>query len=421
MKKLLCVFLPAFVLLAACKKDPKPVEPGTELPGKIPSDPKARPIGEPIGPGIVAMVTPAGATITSADGSFKLRIPVGAVNANTDILVQEVKNTAPGAVGRSFELQPHGTVFQKPVTLEFSWEGHESWVNIPEAMGIAWQDEKNFWRLTKAPVIDKVKKTVSVQTTHFSNWALLQWLQLEPVATTVKAGGQAQLTVKSYIPLSGDDLLTPLVPADGQDIALGEGKPLPGSFIRSWAVGGVGKVQGNGGQGTYSAPATVQKPEIANVTATLKDRKQQLMVVSTVTVIPEGISFKVDGGPWIHFPAHSGPDDEGFEMSGFGDDGYFAIAWPGGAGSRSWNKDNTIALVYSNTKTGRNYESVFYEEALGRFVPAGGSLNVVELGAKGEYISGNFTMSGGGVFTDNDREPISKSTIQGYFYVRHDL
>ncbi|MGE7777582.1 hypothetical protein ACQKLP_22885 [Chitinophaga sp. NPDC101104] len=420
MKKLLCVFLPALVLLAACKKDPKPAEPGTELPGKIPSDPKPRPVGEPIGPGVVAMVTPAGATITSADGSFKLRIPVGAVNANTDILVQEVKNTAPGAVGRSFELQPHGTVFQKPVTLEFSWEGHESWVNIPEALGVARQDEKNFWRLAKAPVIDKVKKTVSVQTTHFSNWALLQWLQLEPVATTVKAGGQAQLTVKSYIPLSADDLLTPLVPADGQDIALGEGKPLPGSFIQSWTVGGVGTVQGNGGQATYSAPATVQKPEIANVTATLKDRKQQLMVVSTLTVIPQGLVYRINGGPWHLLPADGGAGDEGFEVTASNGIRYIVLAWGGGTGAFHWDRLMKTALVYSDGAD-KHTASIYYDKALKQYVPAGGALNVVELGAKGDFISGSFTMTGGGEFIDNDQEPIGKNNIEGYFCVRHDL
>lgn len=421
MKKLICVFLPALLLLAACKKDRKPAGPGTEQPGKVPSDPEARPVGEPIGPAIITTVTPAGATITSDDGSFKLRIPVGAVNENVDITVQEVQNTAQGAVGRSFQLLPHGQIFAKPVTLEFSWAGNESWVNIPQALGIAWQDDKDFWRLAKAPVVNKDAKTVTVQTTHFSNWALLQWLQLNPVATTVTEGEQTKLVVTSYIPLAGDDLLVPLVPADGQDVTLGKGSPLPGSFIQSWAVGGVGSVQGNGGQGTYKAPATVAKPEIANVTATLKDAKRQLMVVSTVTVIPKGVSFRIDGGPWIHFPAHSGFDDEVFEISGMGDEGYFGIAWTGGTGAFSWDHRSKNALVFADMTTGRNYESVFYEKALGRYVPAGGSLNVAEFGGKGEYVRGSFTMSGGGVFITDDQDPLGKSTIEGYFCVRHDL
>lgn len=421
MKKLLCVFLPVFLLLAACKKDPKPVDPGTEQPGKIPSDPEARPVGDPIGDPIITTVTPAGATITSEDGSFKLRIPVGAVTENTDIEVQEVVNTVQGGVGRSFQLLPHGKIFAKPVTLEFSWAGNESWVNIPEAMGIAWQDDKDFWRLAKAPVVNKAQKTVSVQTDHFSNWALLQWLQLNPVATTVREGGQTVLSVTSYIPLAGDDLFTPLVPADGQDVTLGEGRPLPGSFIKSWAVGGVGTVKGTGGLGTYSAPATVAKPEIANVTATLKDSKRQLMVVSTVTVIPDGISFRVDGGAWINFPAHSGFDETTFEMSGMGEVGYFVVAWRGGTGSMAWERLGKTALVFADMRTAKNYASIWYDKALKRYTPAGGALNVSEFGGKGEMVSGSFSMSGGGVFIDNDQDPIGKSTIEGYFSVRHDL
>lgn len=421
MKQLLCVFLPALLLLAACKKDRKPVEPGTEQPGNIPSEPKSRPVGEPIGSSIITTVTPAGATIVSEDGSFKLNIPLGAVNVNTDIEIVEIDNTAQGGVGRSFQLLPHGQVFAKPVTLEFSWDGYESWVNMPEALGIAWQDDKDFWRLTKAPVIDKEKKTVSVQTNHFSNWALLQWLQLNPTAATVREGGQLTLTVTTYIPLGGDDLLSPLVPADGQDVALGEGRPLPGSFIKSWTVGGVGTVKGNGGKAVYTAPAKVTKPEIANVAATLKDSKRQLIVMSTVTVVPEGISFKVDGGPWIVFPAHSGFDDEGFEMSGFGEEGYLGIAWNGNTGGLAWDRNTKTVLAYADTRTGKNYTSIYFEKALKHYVPAGGTLNVTERGAKGGYVSGSFLMAGGGVFIDNDQEPISKSTIQGYFCVRHDL
>ncbi len=137
MKKLLCLFLLVQLSMIACRKDRKPTEPETEQPGKIPSEPEARPVGEPIGPEIITTVTPAGATITSEDGSFKVRIPVGAVNENIDITLQEVVNTVQGGVGRSFALLPHGKIFAKPVTLEFSWEGHENWVNIPEALGIA--------------------------------------------------------------------------------------------------------------------------------------------------------------------------------------------------------------------------------------------------------------------------------------------
>ncbi len=171
----------------------------------------------------------------------------------------------------------------------------------------------------------------------------------------------------------------------------------------------------------YKAPATVAKPETANVTATIKDSKRQLMVVSTVTVIPAGISFRINGGSWIHFPGHSGFSDEVFEIAGMGNEGYFGIAWRGGTGGMAWKQQGEPALYFADVSTALNYESVYYEESLGRFVPAGGALHVSGFGGMGEYVSGSFTMSGGGVFTDNDREPIGKSTIQGYFCVRHDL
>ncbi|WP_109699836.1 hypothetical protein [Chitinophaga deserti] len=422
MKSIISVFLPALMLLAACKKDRDiPKDPGTEIPKEIPNKPEAKPVGEPVGPLIITNVTPAGATIVSEDGSFKVRIPVGAVTEAIDIELQEVRNTAQGGVGRSFQLSPHGKIFAKPVTLEFSWAGHENQVNIPEALGVAWQDEKDFWRLTKAPVINKEQKTVSIQTDHFSNWALLQWLQLSPAATTVRTGGTANLTVLSYIPLGGDDLLSPLVPADGQDVTLGEGRPLPGVFIKSWAAGGVGTVKGNGGQAVYTAPATVAKPEIANVTATLKDSKHQLMVVSTITVVPEGITFKLDGGEWVTFPAHSGANEEGFEMSGHKDGRFIAIQWPTGTGGMPWDRDQKVAVVYADSHSRKNYASIYYDKALGYYVPAGGFLQVSELGAKGEYVSGSFSMSGGGIFITDDQDPIGKGSIQGYFSLKHDL
>ncbi|MGX5818660.1 hypothetical protein ACWKWU_10715 [Chitinophaga lutea] len=408
MKPLLLGML-SLTLFAACSKknNPAPVPSDGETP-----PPVTRPVGQSAGAPVVKTIGPEGGQLVA--GPLRITVPAGAVAGATEFTAQSIQNTCDAAAGASFSLLPHGTVFSKPVTLTFSYgpSAHP----LPDPLGIAYQDAQGYWRLAKNAVVDKELRTVSVQTTHFSNWALIQWLQISPPAAVLGTGASQALEVKTYLPLN-DDLLTPIVPADGTDPFVGEGRAISGQLVQSWTVGGVGTVTGSGAKATYKAPSAIDRLETAAVTASIKSDKHQLLLVSNITIIPEGITYRVNDGPWEFLPGMGGQGNGNFNIGGIHGSRSIAVDWKGGAGSFPWSEDREVALIYSNGN-GQYIESVYFDKAEGRFIDAGGAFNVLNFGAKGEFITGSFTMTDGGVFTNDDHDPVAKAAISGYFYVK---
>jgi hypothetical protein len=405
-------------MLAACSKNvDTPIEPGS-----IPVEPVVRPAGEPVGQKKSVIITAAGGEIISDDQSLKITVPAGAVTAATTFEIQQVKNTCNAAIGRSFQLLPHGVHFTKPVTLTFSYQDNAKEVTLEDALGIAYQDAQGIWRLQKNATVNKSAKTVSVQANHFSNWALLQWLKIEPGNAVVEPGKSLNLKIMSYIPLKSDDLLTPLVPEDGVDVGVGDGRQLPGSFIKSWSVGGKGTVKGNGASATYHAPEQAAQTIIDAVTATLKDARRQLLLVSNITIPGEGITLSISGGAPFTLNGFVMPSDEGgFNLGGQLDASkYVIISWSGGTGSFSWNRESTVMVLSDGT--GRHYESfLWHPDPINRYIEAKGALQVDTFGASGEYVTGSFTATGAGIFLEDDKDPVGSASITGYFRVKRML
>jgi hypothetical protein len=120
-----------------------------------------------------------GGIITSEQGRVAVNIPQGALEEDATISIEPITSTLPFTAGPgAFRLLPEGLHFKKPVTITFSYNDSIVRGSSPEVLHIAYQDGSGIWKAIRALRLDKLNKTVSVQSTHFSDWAVFAQYQL---------------------------------------------------------------------------------------------------------------------------------------------------------------------------------------------------------------------------------------------------
>ena len=134
-------------------------------------------VGDPSGTASTTTVGAAGGTVRSSDGKLELVVPAGALAAETALSVTPISVTAPGGV-RSWRLGPEGTTFSKPASLKLTFSDADLGGSKSDAVRVAFQDADRHWKAIKASTVDATSITVS--TTHFSDWSLLLGWQLRP-------------------------------------------------------------------------------------------------------------------------------------------------------------------------------------------------------------------------------------------------
>ncbi|MBK8741081.1 MAG: hypothetical protein IPM02_16840 [Betaproteobacteria bacterium] len=116
----------------------------------------------------------AGGSVGSADGRLVLTIPAGALAADTAIGIQPLTNMAHGKIGAAYRLTPEGQTFLAPVTLAFAYADADLPGTAAELLGAAFQTATGHWQWAGEAAIDTVAKTVSVDSSHFSDWSLVK-------------------------------------------------------------------------------------------------------------------------------------------------------------------------------------------------------------------------------------------------------
>jgi hypothetical protein len=135
--------------------------------------PVATPRGPEVDPTLAATVVgDAQGTVSSSDGALTVTVPPGAVAEPTQLTVTPIANMARGAIGPAFRLGPAGATFAAPVTLTFAAPASYPAGTSIAGVGIEVQDERGFWHRAEPVTRDAAAGTVSVETTHFSDWAL---------------------------------------------------------------------------------------------------------------------------------------------------------------------------------------------------------------------------------------------------------
>lgn len=144
--------------------------------------------GTAVGPIDEWLVPAAGGRLVSADGRLTVQVPPGALPAMTKISIQAIGNHSPGGRGMGYRLLPEDLAFTAPVKLSFHYDDADIGGSEPLALRVAYQDAAGSWNSIRQRTLDATARTISVETSHFSDWSMLAGWQLSPAATQVGAG-----------------------------------------------------------------------------------------------------------------------------------------------------------------------------------------------------------------------------------------
>lgn len=318
MEKLLIYLLALVIGLSSCKKTDIP---NSETPIDLSSlTPEVTPKGTPIGSIYTQQIGAAGGKVQSPDGKITIDIPAGALSTNTSIGILPISNEAPLGSGNAFRLSPEGTVFAKAVTITMKYEGDMQ----PGLSWIVTQKSDGTWLGDRNTETNEVAKTLSVKTTHFSDWGTGKLIdfRLLPQKTTVRVNGQVDLYVNGFkkIEATSEDELVPLTPFYKKNANDDELAPLPVLLsdkmeqlknytleFKDWRLSGKGQLTPAGSKAIYKAPDKIPSPNSATVSvdiyATNNDRTTKLILLSDIKIVDADLYLlvTVDGTTYEYY------------------------------------------------------------------------------------------------------------------------
>ncbi|QJB38187.1 hypothetical protein HF324_10075 [Chitinophaga oryzae] len=406
------------VALAGCrgkeKIDPQPVPgPITDNNGVV------TPVGVIDGTPVTKEIGAAGGTLTTADNRISVNIPAGALQVATSFTIQPITNTNIAGLGKAFRITPHQTL-ARPATITIHYDNSDLERTFVEALGIAYQDSQGKWKAIGGVQLDKEKKTVTVKTTHFSDWSFFEAVFIEPGLRFTDPGSTVKLSVKSYFNADMDDLLYPLT-REGEETYISTPKnDLPLKYIEKWELAGPGQLLPDGSHAVYQAPAAipVTNPSTASVRIRLKNGGIGL-VLAHIFVMPEGIALKVDGGPWEVLGAATGSSTNGVNrIGGLPWEGSYpecSVTWLGEQEGR-WPWSDT--RYFQMQRTGSHVFLGYYQVGQ-TTLPSPGYLEVSGVGGVGQYITGTFRLDrASSQKPEGDRVIYREHRIDGMFRVK---
>ncbi len=275
-KHIMIAVLVSVFFVAACKKI------FDSVPGQQPvnTPPTPTQVGISTGNAVTKEINSSGGSIVSYDGKLEVIVPSGAVANNTVFGIQPITDFCPGGLS-SYRLSPDGMKFSNPVTLKFHYTDDDIDGSMASFLGIAYQDSNNVWQQQTSVVIDSVNKTVSVETTHFTDWSVLESLGITVTGYGKNSVPHVKINQAVEMRLTGkpEDDLPPLPLKDGTP-----GIPLPEflPFQAKWYVNGilngdshVGEIDiapaGDGKVVYYKAPVLIPAPSVVTISAELTD------------------------------------------------------------------------------------------------------------------------------------------------------
>lgn len=420
-------FFSKTILLILCSSifscQPQTIEPPVDKTGTT------RPSGMPVADAVTQTIGPSGGTIVSEDGKMEVEIPAGALTQDVDISIQPIKNTAAGGIGFGYRLLPHGKIFQKKVTLRFRYGNEVRRLSNKEALAIAFQDDKGVWTCVNGTANDTIGHTVTVQSEHFSDWGLIPSLELTPVVKTIGLSESLTLKAVQYVFPVGEDLIVKLGNATSANGGLPE--KIDPKYIVRWTLNGPGKIEGKGAEAVYTAPSAKPVQKTATVVCELNVKGIQILLISTIYLIDEGISLSIDGSDWKTYPAMAiaMPALKQYHLGILRtstDIPEIVLQWPMVTGKNAngmygWNmlgdEENHVVFEYAEANLQQMYVSV-YDDGLGNH-DSPGFLSVEEKEEGGKkYITGVFALDKAGLLDNANGQQIKVSSIAGTYKVQ---
>ncbi|MBO9591527.1 MAG: hypothetical protein J7599_01375 [Niabella sp.] len=395
---MLTTFVGMALLLNACKKDPVKNE-GNH----VTVVPAVQPKGTSTGAAVTKTIGPAGGTLQSGNGALTITIPQGALSAETLIGIEPVTNTNVAGIGGSYRLTPHGQQFAKPVMLTCSWAANADSAGLLQTLGMAFQEDDGVWKFVGANNSNLAQKTVSFNTTHFSDWSLMNRLSLAPYYAELETGQKQTIRALVFTDIITNDLLAPLAndpdgPYYERGYPVGNPVPLPSKFIKSWELNGPGKITNATANAVeYQAPQSVNGSATATITVELNAPVTgKFMLLSTLKISSdEWVELSIGGGAVTRFPGTAIKAGTIYMLSNEEDEGggYFLLTWPGEVGSYAWDLENQGTHFHFQTPQ-TTYMSKYIEDSKSPLKPSGGNVTITKL-ANGR-VEGNFTVTNAG-------------------------
>lgn len=397
---------------AACKKNISPQEKLSEKSNeksnrKSLSGGYSTPVGQPNGSVYTSQIIgKSGGTIMSPNGEITVTIPPGALPYDEYFTLRGITNNCPGSYKNGFRLLPEGITFAKPVTITILYEDLDSLYYQPEFLTIAYQDTNGVWMSLPQPVVDTVARSISIQTTHFSDWAPVTGLKVTASQPIISPNSKATVTISVI-----ESLFGPVQPGErplSQDVTIDP------KYIQGWHLQGPGRLEAEGGQVTYFSPMTSDEPLIeVLIYATIKPRPGDHLthVVGTTIYVGNGyFSYTINNGRKITVPI--GPASRGHGPNlwsavrpGINIVPAPFIAWPDGTGTHSFL--NTPA-EFNLLLLGDGYSQNYRKPTSPQIVRSPGNISVEH---RDGYVKGTFRVDKSGKFSD----PTQTAVIKGSF------
>ncbi len=152
-------------------------------------------VGTPTGPPISKTIGPEGGSISMPDGRISVDVPAGAVIGNTQFSIQPITNMAINGIGSGYRLEPGHITFPIPLKLTFHFDDRDLAGTVAEALLLAFQDKDGSWHAESKTKLNEQEKTLTVATTHFSDWLYLRTVGITPAEKKVLVGEAVPIKV----------------------------------------------------------------------------------------------------------------------------------------------------------------------------------------------------------------------------------
>jgi hypothetical protein len=169
-------------------------------------------VGTPEGDKVTKDIGPGGGTLASPDGRMTLTVPQNALTETIAFSMQPITNKAGGGLGLAYRLEPNGKTFTTPLEIAVRYDEQDLEGTVPEALSIAYQDGQGAWHLLNVAKLDQSAKTLTVSTTHFTDWSFLTKLRLRPKKATLRVGERLNIEILGCEP---DNWLDRLIKSSG--------------------------------------------------------------------------------------------------------------------------------------------------------------------------------------------------------------
>lgn len=377
---------------------------------------KVTPVGTPAGAMESKKIGPGGGSFTSSDGRITLDFPAGALGSDQTIGIQPVSNYVSGAAGVAYRITPHNLNFKIPVRVSFNYGDSDLVGTVKSGLAIAFQDANRIWQAVGNGSNDTTTRKISVYTTHFSDWTLFKKYLLVPEIAFVEPAASIKMGVVRTVDLTGELELPPLETPVRDSLA---------AVVKEWKLGGAGTLAPAGSEAIYTAPAQIPANNPQAVSVTLNSTSSwKVILVANVYVGGEGITFRVDNGPWMHGSVPLGVRTTAGISNMIGapvvngvPKGAVAIRWTSAPIMTPINWE--IQMPEFNYSPG-NQQSYWHFYVQGpNVIKSPGSLFFFRRQNPGGYVSGTFILEKSGRSDGGSTSPVWPThRIEGFFHVK---